>query len=174
MESSSDVNPAFAAWKSCQGREKEWALQELVRRLEKFASRICWQRLPDHKDDFGGLVNGIVWRAIKKAEQFRGRARFSTWFYRIVVNECNKYLRNYKERCETSLEEEMPTVATGIDARIDLIALLDRLKREDHILFRLVAEGEDFNTIGERLGINRNAALVRWNRLKRKIRDAAV
>jgi RNA polymerase sigma factor (sigma-70 family) len=172
MQSNFDVNPTYNAWRLSTGREKEWNFQELIQRMERFATAICWQRLPDHRDDFPALVNGIVWRAVKKADGFKRKAQFSTWFYRIAVNECNKYLRNFKERYETSLEEEMPTTPQGLDARIDLIALLNGLEGEDHILFRLVAEGEDFKTIGERLGLSRNAALVRWTRLKGRLRDA--
>src|ERR1700690_4007632 len=172
MQMSSDVNPAFAAWRLSTGREKEWCFQELVRRLEKFATAICWQRLPDHKSEFDGLVNQIVWKAVKKADKFRAEARFSTWFYRIAVNECNKFLINFKRRCETGLEDEMPSRPEGLDARIDLIDLLNGLEGQEHLLFRLVAEGEDFRTIGERLGVSRNAALVRWTRLKERLRDA--
>ena len=124
--------------------------------------------------DFDPLVNEIVWIAIRKADKFRAESRFSTWFYRIAVNECNKFLRNFKERCEAGLEEETPAIVDPIDMRIDLIALLNSLEGDEHRLFRLVAEGEDFNTIGSQLGISRNAALVRWNRLKGRLRDAAI
>lgn len=174
MQSNSDVNPAFAAWRSSTGRVKEWHLHTLVEKLEKFATAICWQRLPDHKNEFDALVNGIVWRAIQKADKFKDEAKFSTWFYRIAINQCNTYLRNFKERYETSLEEEMSSTPEGLDARIDLIALLDGLEKEEHLLFRLVAEGEDFQTIGSKLGIKRNAAIVRWSRLRGRLRDAAV
>jgi RNA polymerase sigma-70 factor (ECF subfamily) len=169
-----DVNPAYAEWKSSVGRAKEWALQVLIQRLERYAKAICWQRLPDHKDDFDQLANGIVWRALDKAEGFRGESQFATWFYRIAINECNRYLRNYKQRLETSLEEEMVVEPKGLDARLDLIALLNDLHGDDHKLLRLVAEGQDFNTISEALGVSRNAAIVRWSRLKERLRDAAI
>jgi RNA polymerase sigma-70 factor (ECF subfamily) len=173
MERSLDVNPAFTEWRLSTGQPKELALIALVRKLEIFAERICWQRLPDFKDDFPALINGIVWRTIKQADKFKGKSRFSTWFYRIIINECNRFLRNKKELFETELEE-FPTKNEQVDIRIDLISLLNTLEGQDHTLFRLVAEGEDWDTIGATLGLNRNAALVRWNRLKRKIRDAAV
>lgn len=167
-----DVNPAYRAWRLSTAQEKEWALHILIRRLERYATSICWQRLPDHKDDFGPLVNGIVWKAVREMEKFRGSSQFSTWFYRIAVNDCNKFLRNYKNRFETSLEEEMPSRPEAMNARIDLIALLDGLEGPEHLLFRLVAEGQEFKDIAERLGISRNAAIVRWARLKEKLRDA--
>src|SRR5579864_3102932 len=165
MRKDLDVNPAFVKWRLSTGREKEWALQELIQKLEKFATAICWQRLPDHKNDFDPLVNGIIWRALKRIDAFRSEARFSTWFCRIVINECNRYLRNFKERCETELIEEMPADAAGLDARIDLIELLNTLQGADHTLFRMVAEGESFNAIGKTLGVSRGTAIVRWHRL---------
>jgi RNA polymerase sigma factor (sigma-70 family) len=172
MQLDSDVNPAFEAWRSSTGRWKEWNLQVLVQRLTKFATAICWQRLSDHKDDIEPLVNGIVWRAIQKADQFADKSKFSTWFFRLAINECNMYLRNFMRRCEAPLEEDMPSMPQGVDAKIDLIALLDGLQGEDHLLFRLVAEGQEFKDIAMRLGISSNAAMVRWARLKEKLRNA--
>jgi len=172
MQKDFDVNPAHEAWKSSTESEKEQSLQILIRRMERFATAICCQKLSDHSEEFGPLVNGIVWRAVKHMDKFQEGSKFSTWFYRIAANECNRFLRNIKERCETSLEEEMPTNQAGLDARVDLIALLDGLEGEEHLLFKMVAEGQDFNAIAEALGIKRNAAIQRWDRLKRKLRNA--
>jgi RNA polymerase sigma-70 factor (ECF subfamily) len=168
-----DVNPAFSAWHVAKDNElKERALQILIERMEKFARAICWQRIPEYQADFDPLINGIVWRAIRKADSFKRRSKFSTWFCRIVINECNKFLRSRKESREVELEEEMPTKLEAIDARLDLLAMLDSLEGEDHQLLRLQMEGLDFQETGERLEISRNAALVRWNRLKGRLRDA--
>lgn len=173
METDLDVNPAHDAWRLSTGPEKERTLEILVRRLEKFVMAICYQRLSDHRNDLDALVNGIVWRIIRRMHTFKRGSKFSSWTYRIIVNECNRYLRNFKERCETNLEEEMLTKAEILDARIDLIAMLNGLEGQDHFLFRMIAEGQEFRTIGEALGISRNAAIVRWSRLKEKLRDAS-
>jgi hypothetical protein len=53
-----------------------------------------------------------------------------------------------------------------------LIALLDKLEGEEHLLFRLVAQGESFKVIGKTFGISQQGALSRWFRLKEKIRNA--
>lgn len=172
MQPHSDVNPAFAEWKNASERQKEWTLQNLINRMEKFARAICWQRLPDHADSVDALINGIVWRAIKHADTFKDEAKFSTWYYRIIVNECNRFLRNYKKRCETSLVEELPINYDGIDAKVDVLALLDGLEGEDHLLFRMVAEGHDWNVIGKALKLSSNTAHKRWQRLKEKMRNA--
>lgn len=172
MERNLDVNPAFVEWRKAP--EKEPALQELVKRLTRFAKAICWRRLPDHGSELDALVNTIVWRAIKKAPAFREQSRFSTWFHTIAVNECCRYLRNYKRLCETGLETEAIANESATDSRLDLITLLDTLAGDEHLLFRLVAEGQDFNAIGAALQITRNAAIVRWSRLKEKLRDGIV
>lgn len=172
MLRSGDVNPLFAEWKSSTAQEKEQTLHNLVAKMENFATAICWQRLPDFRDEFGPLVNGIVWRAVRQFDKFEGKSRFSTWFYRIVVNECNRFLRDHKERYEDSLEEEMPSKAENVDAHIDIVAILEGLEGADHLLFRLVAEGHGFKEIGTQLGVGTLTALKRWERLKEKIRNA--
>lgn len=172
MRMNSDVNPVFEEWKSSTGREKEWKYQELVERLRKFATAICWSKLPDHRNEFDPIIGNSIWYAFKYIKGFKAGSKFSTWFYRIVVNECNKFLRDLQKKAEVELVQDLPCEICSIDARIDLINMLDGLDEEDHALFRLVAEGEDFKTIGVRLGITRNAAAVRWSRLKERLRDA--
>lgn len=172
MQNDLDVNPAFKTWKLSTGREKEFALGILIRLMERFATAVCLKRIPDHRDELAALVNGIVWRAIKRMERFRGGSQFSTWFYRIIVNECNRFLRNHIKRLEVSIEEETPAQPQAFECRLDLIAMLDALEGPEHTLLRLVIEGQDFRTIAKELKITRNAAIVRWSRLKARLRDA--
>jgi RNA polymerase sigma factor (sigma-70 family) len=167
----SDVNPAFAAWRSSTGPEKELALEALIARLEKFATAICWQHLPDHKYEFPAIVNGIVWRAVKYADGFKGKSRFSTWFYRVALMECHQFLRDVRERCEAPLEEAPLQVEVP---KIGINELLPKLRLRDRELFQLVAEGQSWKTIGQTLGISFGAAKGRWDRLKRRLRNAAV
>ena len=167
MNNSFDVNPAYEAWKSSTGREKEWNLQNLTRLLERYARAICYERLPDH--DTGSINNEIVWRAIKQADKFKGDSQFSTWFYKIAVNECNRYLRRFKNRVEVDLPENLPGRPEAIDARLDIIRILEMLEGEDHQLFRLLAEGESLRGVGQALGISHAAARKRWDKLRGKI-----
>lgn len=172
MVNNSEVNQAFAAWKLSTGREKEWTLHTLSEEMEKLATAICLRKLPDHKAEISDLVHTIVCRALKGIEGFKADSSFKTWFHTISTNECNRYLQKVKERCETSLHPAIAAITADVDVRLDLIKLLDSLRGDDHELFRLVAEGYDFKEIGKTLGITRNAALVRWSRLKGRLQDA--
>lgn len=167
-----DTNLAFQKWRSSTGRVKECNLSVLIRQLEIYATAICWQKLPDHPGEFSSIVNEAVWRTLAYSDNFRGKSKFTTWFYRIVINICNTRLAEWQRLAETALQETMQAKVDMLDARLDLIAILDKLEDEDHQLFRLVAEGLSFREIGKILGIEYHAARKRWDRLKEKLRDA--
>lgn len=166
-----DVNPAYQLWKSSMGPAKVCAFDALIVKLERYAKAICWQRLPDHVGEFDSIVGDAVWHATKYIEGFAGKSRFSTWFYQIVTNECNKFLGRRKDLREVELFDNLPA-RNILDARLDVISLLDQLEGPDHQLLRMVAEGLDFKTIGKSFGVSQNAATVRWNRLKERLKNA--
>jgi len=165
-------NEVFERWKLSQGPEKEELLRELVHLLTKHAYSVCWLRAPDHRDEFGGIVNAAVWRAITKAEEFRGDSRFSTWFHRIAVNECNRVLRWKQDNPEESLEaitEELGE-ETNPEKAIFLRELVERLGEEDQRFIALQLGGYSTEEIAEKLEISISAAETRWSRLKEKVR----
>jgi RNA polymerase sigma-70 factor, ECF subfamily len=63
------------------------AFDLLVTRYQARAYRLAWSLLRDAEDarDVSQEAFIRVWEA---ADRFRGDARFSTWFYRILVNLC--------------------------------------------------------------------------------------
>src|SRR5438874_7158007 len=63
------------------------AFDVLVGRYQARAYRLAWSLLRDAEDarDLSQEVFIRIWEA---ADRFRGDARFSTWFYRILVNLC--------------------------------------------------------------------------------------
>lgn len=165
-------NEIFEKWVSCQGPSKDQLLQDLVKELRHHAYAVCWQRLPDHRDEFGGIVNAATWRAITKAKDFRGDAKFGTWFHRIVLNECNRVLKGKQDNPEESLEaitEELGE-ETNPEKAIFLRELVEGLGEEDQRLVALQLGGYSAEEIGERLGISQSAVGTRWSRLKEKIR----
>jgi RNA polymerase sigma-70 factor, ECF subfamily len=68
------------------------AFDLLVARYQGRAYRLAWSLLRNAEDarDVSQEAFIRVWEA---AERFRGDARFSTWFYRILVNACLDHKR---------------------------------------------------------------------------------
>lgn len=166
-------NQAFEKWRSLEGPEKELALMDLVSELRRHAYSVCWLRVPDYRDDFGGIVNASVWRAVAKSKDFRGDAKFGTWFHRIVLNECNRVLKGKQDNPEESLEaiaEELGE-ETNPEKAILFRELVEGLGKEDKRLVKLQLGGYSAEEIAEELGISANAVGTRWSRLKEKIRN---
>ena len=63
----------------------EAAFDQLVERYQARAYRLAWSLLRD-PEDARDVSQEAFMRVYQSAGRFRGDARFSTWFYRILVN----------------------------------------------------------------------------------------
>jgi RNA polymerase sigma-70 factor, ECF subfamily len=63
----------------------EAAFDQLVERYQSRAYRLAWSLLRD-AEDARDVSQEAFLRVYQSAARFRGEARFSTWFYRILVN----------------------------------------------------------------------------------------
>jgi RNA polymerase sigma-70 factor (ECF subfamily) len=63
----------------------EGAFDQLVERYQARAYRLAWSLLRD-TEDARDVSQEAFLRVYQSASRFRGDARFSTWFYRILVN----------------------------------------------------------------------------------------
>jgi len=68
------------------------AFDVLVARYQARAYRLAWSLLRDVEDARDASQEAFI-RIWEAAERFRGDARFSTWFYRILVNVCLDHKR---------------------------------------------------------------------------------
>jgi RNA polymerase sigma-70 factor (ECF subfamily) len=100
----------------------EGAFDQLVERYQARAYRLAWSLLRD-PEDARDVSQEAFLRVYQSAGRFRGEARFSTWFYRILVNLAldHRRRRRWWERAvapdrgeeETALVERQP--ASGPD-----------------------------------------------------------
>ena len=65
----------------------EAAFDQLVQRYQARAYRLAWSLLRD-PEEARDVSQEAFLRVYQSAGRFRGDARFSTWFYRILVNQC--------------------------------------------------------------------------------------
>ena len=68
------------------------AFDLLVERYQQRAFRLAWSVLRD-SEDARDLAQEAFVRVYQTAGTFEGRARFSTWFYRILLNLCLDHRR---------------------------------------------------------------------------------
>lgn len=68
------------------------AFDLLVARYQGRAYRLAWSLLRNAEDARDASQEAFI-RVWEAAERFRGDARFSTWFYRILVNVCLDHKR---------------------------------------------------------------------------------
>ena len=71
---------------------EDGAFDQLVERYQARAYRLAWSLLRD-PEDARDLSQEAFLRVYQSAGRFRGDARFSTWFYRILVNLCLDHRR---------------------------------------------------------------------------------
>jgi RNA polymerase sigma-70 factor, ECF subfamily len=127
-------------------------------------------------------------KAYLSLPRFDQRAAFSTWLYKITVNECWDFLRKKKVRplvYESDLSEEQArqfnssvesSVQGGLDAgaRLDLRQRVERLlesldERDRTMLILKEVEGFSVEEIGRILELNANTVKVRLFRARRKM-----
>ena len=166
----------------------EPAFEELVRRHQQrvFALVAGILHRPDDVEDVAQQVFLKAYLGIKRFDQ---RAAFSTWLYKIAVNECWDYLRKRKVRplvYEADLSEEQVSRLDGIvsserppvgaNARAETRELLDRVlallpEQDRQLLVLKEIEGFSVQELAEILHLNVNTVKVRLFRARGRIMD---
>lgn len=65
---------------------------ELVERYQLAAWKLAYGFVGDFEEARDLSQNGFI-KAYQQLHRFRGASKFSTWFYRIIANECKDFLR---------------------------------------------------------------------------------
>jgi RNA polymerase sigma-70 factor (ECF subfamily) len=84
-------------------RGDEAAFTEMVEQYQRSVINTVHRYVGEYDaaDDIAQEVFVIVWN---KAATFKGKSSFSTWLYRIVVNQCLQFRRKRQRRPAVSLE----------------------------------------------------------------------
>jgi RNA polymerase sigma-70 factor (ECF subfamily) len=140
-----------------------------------------------NREDVEDIAQQVFVKAYFSLKKFDQRAAFSTWLYKITLNECWDLLRKKKVRplvYESELSEEQATVYlateqksdTGpdvreqLEVRQQLDSWLDCLEERDRTMLTLKeVQGFTVEEIAEILGINGNTVKVRLFRARQRI-----
>jgi RNA polymerase sigma-70 factor, ECF subfamily len=168
-----------------QDEDKE-AFEELVRRHQHRVFAVAGGILR-RREDVEDIAQQVFVKAYFSLKRFDQRAAFSTWLYKITVNECWDLLRKKKVRplvYESDLSEEQarqfgandekyaeePDISDRLEARQRVENLLEGLDERDRTMLILKeVEGFAVEEIAEILGLNANTVKVRLFRARRRI-----
>jgi RNA polymerase sigma-70 factor (ECF subfamily) len=163
------------------------AFELLVRRHQSRVFAVAGGILRN-KEDVEDVAQQVFVKAYFSLKRFDQRAAFSTWLYKITVNECWDVLRKRKVRpllYESDLSEEqaheyngfsekatVPDVSDRLEARERVEKLLVGLDERDRLMLILKeVQGFSVEEIAEILEINGNTVKVRLFRARRRITE---
>jgi RNA polymerase sigma-70 factor, ECF subfamily len=168
-----------------QEEDKE-AFEELVRRHQHRVFAVAGGILR-RREDVEDIAQQVFVKAYFSIKRFDQRAAFSTWLYKITVNECWDLLRKKKVRplvYESDLSEDQarqfeanderyaaePDISEKLAARQRVEKLLEGLDARDRMMLILKeVEGFAVEEIAEILDLNANTVKVRLFRARRRI-----
>jgi RNA polymerase sigma-70 factor (ECF subfamily) len=81
------------------------AFEELVRRYDRKLLRIA-QHVTNNREDAEDVVQESFLKAFQYLHQFRENSQFSTWLYRIALNESLLKLRRRRSSKEVSIDKD--------------------------------------------------------------------
>lgn len=165
------------------------AFEELVRRHQQRIMAVVGGILR-RREDIEDVAQQVFLKAYVSIGRFDMRSAFSTWLYKIAVNECWDYLRKKKVRplsYEADLSEEQArhveqfvsssgetdNPSERAELREIVERLLSELSEEDRTMLVLKeSQGFAVEEIGGMLGLNVNTVKVRLFRARRKLANA--
>jgi RNA polymerase sigma-70 factor (ECF subfamily) len=139
------------------------------------------------QEDVEDVAQQVFVKAYFSLKRFDQRAAFSTWLYKITVNECWDLLRKRKARplvYESDFSEEQSRQYTDMERETtkgpdtsDRMAMRERLesmlgqldKRDRAMLILKEVEGFSVEEIADSMGLNANTVKVRLFRARRRI-----
>jgi RNA polymerase sigma-70 factor (ECF subfamily) len=171
-------------------QEDQEAYEELVRRHQHRVFAVAGGILR-RREDVEDIAQQVFVKAYFSLKRFDQRAAFSTWLYKITVNECWDLLRKKKARplvYESDLSEEqarqivaseakgstVPDVSERLEARQRVEQLLEGLDERDRLMLILKeVEGFSIEEVAKVLDLNANTVKVRLFRARRRIVNLA-
>lgn len=144
---------------------REVAFGEIVRRYERRVFAVCFRQLGS-RDDAEDATQHTFINLARRADQFRGDSKLSTFIYRVAVNACRDLARKQARRPSTPVSDieqaqrdsgRQPDVVDELagreSARLvrDALAQLDELSRT--LLILCAVEGMSYPEASEVLDL---------------------
>lgn len=149
--------------------------EELYNKYRGFVLRLCYKYAITH-EDAKDLLQIVFYKLLKHKNKFRGESNFSTWLYRVTINECLNYIRTKKREDKLfSLFKTKGKEETGDIFSIEWQVIWKEIstllgQRKKMILFLHIFEGLSFQEIAEVLKKSRFTLYNDWKKIAAKLR----
>ena len=170
----------------------EFAFEQLIRRHQQHVFDLVGTILRQTRrlNDVEDVAQQVFVKTYRNIRRFDQRAAFSTWLYRIAVNECRDYLRKKRARplvYESDLSEEQVSRLEGIasaagrrdgpseciETKEALDHILGSLSEQDRQLLILrVIGGFSIRELAVILDLNVNTVKIRLFRVRGRVAEA--
>lgn len=152
---------------------------------ERYFDQIFWFVFKRTGSDAlsGDITQQVFYKAMMNLPKYKFQGHpFSSWLYRIALNEVNQYYRKSKHRRYVEIDEiqlqemteeiDFDEKATPEPSKL-LVKLLEVLNADElNIIEMKYFEKKSFREIAEILSLKESAAKVRTHRIMKKLRNA--
>ena len=128
------------------------------------------------RDSQKDLYQEMVLQLWRSFDQYQGRAKISTWLYRVALNTAISYLRqSKKQKATVGLETVLPQLSTeGNELLEERLALLQQqIKKLDSLekgIILLYLEDRSYDEIAAITGLTPTNVGTRLSRIKEKLK----
>ena len=159
-------------------RGDQEAFAAVIRHYDRGLRALAYRLLRD-RDRMDDALQEAYLKAFRALPRFRAEAKLGTWLYRITYNVCVDELERSSRTTHVPLADVPepadigPPADEALSNRESLAAALDALTPEDRAAVLLVdAEGFDYRTAGEVLGVPAGTVASRLNRARAVLRHS--
>lgn len=160
------------------GRQHQQRFESLLHEHRRIVFKVAglYSRSAADRDDLVQEIATQLWRSFGGYDE--GRAKFSTWLYRIALNVAISHLRReggqagrFEPLDEWHLETLAGEPAAEPDERLAaLYAFIGELDALNRALILLYLEDKSYAEIAEVLGISAGNVATKVNRIKHRLR----
>jgi len=165
----------------------EAAFDQLLLRYQAMVLRVAYKTL-QQEDDAKDAAQEIFLKIYHSLAGFKPEARFSTWVYRITVNQCYNVLRSRRRRRwlaplhKSAQETDVQQTVDPHSDPVEEVEKLERIRQVRQALARLPAdqrlamvlhryEGLSYQEIAEATGSSVAAVESRLHRARKKMQQ---
>lgn len=161
-----------------KARHQQQRFESLLHEHRRIVFKVAglYSRSAADRDDLVQEISAQLWRSFGSYDE--GRAKFSTWLYRIALNVAISQARRWPEadRFEPLEAHHLETVGGGEpipeqDERLSaLYAFIGQLDPLNRALILLYLEDRSYTEMAEILGLSETNVATKLGRIKQKLR----